>query len=133
MFVEPALTGFRFFHCKCTLDHIDGVQLTFSDLTMPSQQQKKHYRAIGHILDPIVTVAGKGLSETVITELNRALDDHELIKIRINSDRESRKEILAELVKATQATVIQTIGGIALILRASGTPNPSLSNLVRHQ
>ncbi|MBT3461353.1 MAG: YhbY family RNA-binding protein [Gammaproteobacteria bacterium] len=100
---------------------------------MPSQQQKKHYRAIGHILDPIVTVAGKGLSETVITELNRALDDHELIKIRINSDRESRKEILAELVKATQATVIQTIGGIALILRASGTPNPSLSNLVRHQ
>jgi RNA-binding protein len=133
VFVEPALTGFRFFHCKCTLDHIDGVQLTFSDLTMPSQQQKKHYRAIGHILDPIVTVAGKGLSETVITELNRALDDHELIKIRINSDRESRKEILAELVKATQATVIQTIGGIALILRASGTPNPSLSNLVRHQ
>ena len=75
----------------------------------------------------------KGLSETVVTELNRALDDHELIKIRINSDRESRKVILAELVSATQATVVQTIGGIALIFRASSTPNPSLSNLVRHQ
>ena len=100
---------------------------------MLTQQQKKHYRAIGHILDPIVTIAGKGLSETVVTELNRALDDHELIKIRINSDRESRKAILAELVNATQTTVIQTIGGIALILRASSEPNPSLSNLVRHQ
>ena len=100
---------------------------------MLTQQQKKHYRAIGHILAPIVTIAGKGLSETVVTELNRALDDHELIKIRINSDRESRKAILAELVNATQTTVIQTIGGIALILRASSAPNPSLSNLVRHQ
>ena len=100
---------------------------------MLTQQQKKHYRAIGHILDPIVTIAGKGLSETVVTELNRALDDHELIKIRINSDRESRKAILADLVSATQTTVIQKIGGIALILRASSTPNPSLSNLVRHQ
>ena len=68
---------------------------SFLDPTMLSQQQKKHYRAIGHILDPIVTIAGKGLSETVVTELNRALDDHELIKIRINSDRESRKVILA--------------------------------------
>lgn len=106
---------------------------SFLDPTMLSQQQKKHYRAIGHILDPIVTIAGKGLSETVVTELNRALDDHELIKIRINSDRETRKVILAELVSATQATVVQTIGGIALIFRASSTPNPSLSNLVRHQ
>lgn len=100
---------------------------------MLTQQQKKHYRAIGHILDPIVTIAAKGLSETVLTELNRALDDHELIKIRINSDRESRKALLAELVSATQTTVIQTIGGIALILRASSAPNPSLSNLVRHR
>ena len=133
MFVEPALTGFRFFHCACTLDHIDDVQWFFLDSTMLTQQQKKHYRAIGHILDPIVTIAGKGLSEAVVTELNRALDDHELIKIRINSDRESRKAILAELVNATQTTVIQTIGGIALILRASSAPNPSLSNLVRHQ
>jgi len=115
------------------LDHIDDVQWIFLDSTMLTQQQKKHYRAIGHILDPIVTIAGKGLSETVVTELNRALDDHELIKIRINSDRESRKAILAELVNATQTTVIQTIGGIALILRASSAPNPSLSNLVRHQ
>jgi RNA-binding protein YhbY len=64
------------------LDHIDDVQWFFLDSTMLTQQQKKHYRAIGHILDPIVTIAGKGLSETVVTELNRALDDHELIKIR---------------------------------------------------
>ena len=133
MFVEPTLTGLRFFHCACTSDPIDDVQWIFLDPTMLTQQQKKHYRAIGHILDPIVTIAGKGLSETVVTELNRALDDHELIKIRINSDRESRKAILADLVSATQTTVIQTIGGIALILRASSTPNPSLSNLVRHQ
>lgn len=97
------------------------------------QQQKKHYRAIGHILDPIVTIAAKGLSETVLTELNRALHDHELIKIRIISDRESRKDILNELVNATQATVIQTIGGIALILRKSSEPNAALSNLLRHQ
>ena len=44
---------------------------------------KKRLRGIGHALHPVVTVAGNGLSEGVLTELERALHDHELIKVKL--------------------------------------------------
>ena len=47
-----------------------------------SQDRKKALRTIGHKLNPIVTVAGNGLSENVLIEIDRALEDHELIKIK---------------------------------------------------
>jgi len=100
---------------------------------MYTQQQKKQFKGIGHHLDPVVTIAAKGLSESVLTELERALDDHELIKVRFAHDRETRATLLGALVESTQCEVIQTIGGIALILRRSKTPNAALSNLLRHR
>ncbi|MDP4918106.1 MAG: YhbY family RNA-binding protein, partial [Haliea sp.] len=38
----------------------------------------KQLRAIGHKLKPVVTVAGNGLSDNVLQEVQRALGDHEL-------------------------------------------------------
>ena len=48
-----------------------------------SSADKKYLRALGHQLKPVVTVAGNGLTENVITEVDRALNDHELIKIKL--------------------------------------------------
>ena len=44
----------------------------------------KQLRAIGHKLKPVVTVAGNGLSDNVLQEIQRALADHELIKIKVS-------------------------------------------------
>ena len=99
--------------------------------SMPlSADRRKHYRSLGHKLKPVVTVAGKGLSETVLGELNRALEDHELIKVKLAiSDREQRKAVLQALLEATRAELVQEIGKIALIFRAAREPKPKLSNL----
>ena len=43
----------------------------------------KQLRTIGHKLKPIVTVAGNGITDGVVNELERALTDHELIKIKL--------------------------------------------------
>ncbi|EAR10972.1 ribosome assembly RNA-binding protein YhbY [Reinekea blandensis] len=99
-----------------------------------SQDQKKRLRTIGHQLNPIVTVGDKGLSATVIEEINRALNDHELIKVKVvTEDREDKKAIVAELITQTNAVLVQTIGHVALILRKADKPNPKLSNLKRFQ
>lgn len=98
-----------------------------------SQDQKKHLRTIGHQLNPVVTVGDKGLSQSVLDEIERALNDHELIKVKVvTEDREDKKTIIAELVTQTGATLVQTIGHIALILRKVDKPNPKLSNLKRY-
>lgn len=92
--------------------------------------RKKQYRSLGHNLKPIVTIAGNGLSETVLSELNRALEDHELVKVKVAvDDREVRKQVIAKMCQSTRAEVVQEIGKVALLFRAAKKPNPKLSNL----
>ncbi|SFC33730.1 RNA-binding protein [Marinospirillum celere] len=94
--------------------------------------QKKELRAIGHALNPVVLVGEEGLSEGVIKEAERALEDHELIKIRFVGERDERAEMIADLAKKLDAEVVQTIGKIGLYYRPARKPNPKLSNLLRH-
>ena len=96
-----------------------------------NSKQKKKFRAIGHSLNPAVTIAGNGLSEAVMNELNRALDDHELIKVKIVGDREERQAIVEKLARFRATEVIQVVGGIALIYRPAKEPKPALSNITR--
>lgn len=96
------------------------------------QEQKKRFRTIGHKLNPIVMIGEKGLTDAVVSEVNRALDDHELIKVKVVAeDREDKKAIIEELVRMTGAELVQTIGHIALLLKQSDEPNPKLSNIIR--
>lgn len=97
-----------------------------------SNDQKKAFRSIGHTLNPIVMIAGNGLTDRVKEELNRALDDHELIKIKISvGDRDVKKQVLTSLLQSTGALLVQQIGNVALILRRNPKAKPSLTNL-RH-
>ena len=45
----------------------------------------RQLRAIGHKLKPVVTISQAGLTDGVSFELDRALRDHELIKVKIHS------------------------------------------------
>ncbi|MFP3517869.1 ribosome assembly RNA-binding protein YhbY [Pseudomonas sp. SIMBA_077] len=97
-----------------------------------TQEQKKQYKSIGHHLKPVLTVADNGLTEGVLAELERALGDHELIKIKVNIlDRESRLEAIAELCKAGKADLVQVIGKMALLYRKNVNVNKNLSNIHR--
>jgi RNA-binding protein len=92
----------------------------------------KQLRAIGHKLKPVVTVAGKGLSDNVIEEIDGALNRHELIKIKLAvGNREAKTSAIEELCERTGAEVVQQIGHVVLILRRTAKPDPRLSNLLR--
>jgi RNA-binding protein len=92
---------------------------------------RKKLRTIGHGLKAVVTVAGDGLSENVIRELNRALNDHELIKLKIFGDKAERADVVASLSGVPDTEIVQVVGGMALIYRASRETNPALSNIAR--
>ena len=98
-----------------------------------SIQERMRLRQIGHALNPVVMIGGQGLTENVVEETNRALNDHELIKVKIaGEDREARVAVIAEISEVTGAEVVQTIGKIALLYKKAKQQNPKLSNLVRH-
>ena len=99
-----------------------------------SPEQRREYRAIAHNLKPVIIVGDKGLSEGLQEELERALNDHELIKSKVASqDRGTRSEAVTALCESSGAELVQTIGKIAVILRRAKKPNPKLSNLLRHK
>jgi RNA-binding protein len=101
-------------------------------MSKKDNQDIKQLRAIGHKLKPVVTIAGKGLTDNVIVELDRALTDHELIKVKIAvGSREARAQITQEISAITKAELIQSIGNVVVLLRRSSTPDPRLSNLIK--
>ena len=97
-----------------------------------STADKKHYRTIAHNLNPVVIVGDKGLTENLIDELNRALHDHELIKVKIAiGDRDDRAEIMKTLIDTTKSELVQSIGKVIVLLKKNPKAKPKLSNLVR--
>lgn len=99
---------------------------------MLSQAQKRRFKGIAHHLKPVVIIAGNGLSDGVIHEIERALMDHELIKIRIAAaDRSARRELITAACEATGAELVQTIGSVAVIYKPADQPDPALSNILR--
>ena len=97
-----------------------------------SNQEIKQLRAIGHKLKPVVTVAGNGLSDAVIAEVDRALSQHELIKIKLAvGGKDAKTAVTEELCERAGAEVVQSIGNVILVLRRTAKPDPRLSNLLR--
>jgi RNA-binding protein len=94
-------------------------------------QTRKSFRSIGHKLDPVVIV--KVLSDPVNAEIDRALNDHELIKLKVLADdRIAKKAMVEEICRRHGAELVQFTGHVALVFRATAKPNPALSNLLRH-
>jgi putative YhbY family RNA-binding protein len=82
----------------------------------PAERQALKGRA--HRLRPVVLVGGDGLTPPVVAEVDRALEAHELIKIRVmGEDRDARERVLGEVCAATDATPVQHIGRILVIYR----------------
>lgn len=83
-----------------------------------SQTQTRFLRGQAHQLKPVVILGQNGLTENVLTEVDIALDAHELIKVRINAeDRDSRQELIEQISGQAGAELVQRIGHIAVFFR----------------
>jgi putative YhbY family RNA-binding protein len=80
--------------------------------------QVRELRARAHGLDPVVSIAENGLSESVLKEIDTCLKAHELIKIRVYGDsRENRLGYLATICQELGAAAVQHIGKLLVVYR----------------
>jgi RNA-binding protein len=83
-----------------------------------SSHQKRFLRGIAHSLAPVVMVGQKGVTPTLLKELDGALAHHELVKVKLSdADREDRADTVEVLRDASKSEVVQTIGRIACFYR----------------
>lgn len=93
----------------------------------------KQLRGIGHDLNPVVMVGEKGLNDGVLGEIDRALSDHELIKIKIPAgDSATRLQTAEAIATATKSQIVHRIGRMVLLLRPNLQADEKLSNLRRY-
>lgn len=84
--------------------------------------QRKYLRGIAHVLRPVVQVGKGGVNEGVIAATNRALADHELIKVKMSADRDERALMAEEIARGCHAELVGTIGTIAILYRRHPDP-----------
>ena len=95
--------------------------------------KKRKLRQIAHHLDPVVTVGDKGLSDTVLAEVTRALRDHEVIKVKLAAgERDDRRALAATVASGTESELVYIIGKIAVLYKENAKADPRLSNIRRH-
>jgi RNA-binding protein len=83
-----------------------------------TEKQKKHLRRLAHPMNPIVMLGNAGLTDAVVAELDRALTDHELVKVSARvGDRGARDAALDEMASRTLSELVQRIGNVGVFYR----------------
>lgn len=82
--------------------------------------QLRFLRGLAHERKPVILVGAKGVTASVLAELETALEHHELLKLRIDSDdRAARTALGDDLVARSGAELVQRIGKTLVLYRRS--------------
>ena len=96
---------------------------------MITTTMKKYLSGKAHHLKPVVIIGSNGLTDNVNAEIDRALNDHELIKIRISEqEREVRRSVADTILTTHHAELVKTIGHIVAIYRQRPPEKSKKSN-----
>ena len=90
-------------------------------------KERRHLRALAHRLSPVVIVGQRGLTDAVMRQVDGALTDHELIKVRLGGECPVGKdEAAGALAERTGADVAGTVGRVLILYR----PHPEKPRIV---
>jgi RNA-binding protein len=100
---------------------------------MLTSKDKRRLRQVAHHLQPVVTIAERGVTEGLLEETKRALHDHEIIKARVDvTDRDLRQSLGETLASRCESEIVQVIGKVWVLYRANPHADPRLSNVARY-
>jgi len=86
--------------------------------TQMSPTRRRALKAAAHHLNPVVSISQKGLTPSVLAEIDRCLKAHELIKLRLYGiEREDREALFAEICTALNCAAVQHIGNLLVLWR----------------
>lgn len=83
-----------------------------------TSRERAHLKARAHGLEPMVQVGHAGVTDALVTEVDRALTAHELIKVRLGAlDRDVRHAQADTLCARTDAVPVQRVGRVVVLWR----------------
>ncbi len=83
-----------------------------------SGKATRHLRSLGHHLQPLVQIGKDGLTDGIVKATERALLDHELVKVRVGTEApDDRRETAEALAKQSGAQLVQVLGRTFLLYK----------------
>ncbi|AKP47887.1 MULTISPECIES: ribosome assembly RNA-binding protein YhbY [Bacillus] len=87
---------------------------------MLTGKQKRFLRSQAHHLNPIFQVGKGGVNENMVKQINDALEARELLKVSVLQNcEEDKSEVAEQLVKGTNAELVQLIGNTIILYKES--------------
>jgi RNA-binding protein len=86
------------------------------------ESEKAWLRGRGQLLEPTVHLGHQGVTAEFLAELNRQLDDIELVKIRFSALKDQRKTLSPQIAQQSGCEYIGCVGHTALFFRRQADP-----------
>ena len=93
--------------------------------------QKKQLRAEAHHLEPVVQLGHQGVTEGLLAEINKALDIHELIKVKFVANKEEKQGFSEQISQNLEAELVGLIGNICILYKQNPEPKKRKIKLSR--
>ncbi|MET3616652.1 RNA-binding protein [Peptoniphilus olsenii] len=87
---------------------------------MLTGKQRSFLKGLANTRNPLLQVGKEGINDGLLEQLNKLLEDHELVKIKVlqNSPVEV-DEIVDKIIESTDSEFVQMIGSKLTIYRES--------------
>jgi RNA-binding protein len=83
-----------------------------------TSKERAHLKSRAHALEPVVHIGGSGVTDAVVSEVDRALTAHELIKVKIGGDDRAERVAVGEtLCERTGAAAVHRVGKVVILWR----------------
>jgi RNA-binding protein len=84
--------------------------------------QRAYLRRTAQQLKPLVQIGKQGVNEGVRKSLERALETHELVKVKFLDVQDRDDTLIDELAESSGSALIHKIGGIVVLYRQQPDP-----------
>ena len=84
--------------------------------------ERRYLRALAHHLKPIVQIGKAGLTPQVLTAIDHALNQHELIKVRFLDGKEQKQAVAQTIAQTSCSAFVGAVGHVCLFYRQHHDP-----------
>jgi len=85
---------------------------------MLTGKQRSYLRGLANQLNPLLQIGKDGINESFLEQLDKTLEDHELVKINVlNNNYLKPKDAADEILEPMNADFVQAIGKKLVIYR----------------
>ncbi len=86
---------------------------------MLDKQTRRTLKTQAHTLKPLIQIGRNGLTPAALANIDKALTDHTLIKVKFNDHKTQKKELSTTIAQQTKADIVDLIGNTLILHRTN--------------